>query len=104
MLFCREKKEWKNHEMLNEKTSSQKTRPWDYSLKKDRKELKSRGKNSVELEKTLKQIENNRKRQKLFRDNHKRKIKSLDDETRKKNHLKYWRNFSMGSEKERQQS
>ena len=41
-------------------------------------------KKSVELEIILKQTENNRKQQKLFRDNRKRKIESLDDKTRKK--------------------
>ena len=41
-------------------------------------------KKSIELEIILKQTENNTKQQKLFRDNRKRKIESLDDKTRKK--------------------
>ena len=53
----------------------------DYSLtQEDREELKSHETKLVELEET----ENNRNRQKLFRDNLKYKIESLDDETRKK--------------------
>ena len=40
-------------------------------------------KKSIELEIILKQTENNTKQQKLFRDNRKRKIESLDDKTRK---------------------
>ena len=41
-------------------------------------------KKNIELEIILKQTENNTKQQKLFRDNRKRKIESLDDKTRKK--------------------
>ena len=53
----------------------------DYSLtQEDREELKSHETKLVELEET----ENNRNRQKLFRENRKYKIESLDDETRKK--------------------
>ena len=40
-------------------------------------------KKNIELEIILKQTENNTKQQKLFRDNRKRKIESLDDKTRK---------------------
>ena len=55
----------------------------NYSLNKMEKKLNHLKKN-IELEIILKQTENNTKQQKLFRDNRKRKIESLDGKTRKK--------------------
>ena len=50
----------------------------------DRAELKSRQEHLSELEKMLRQAEDNRKRGKKLRDNLKRKLNSLDGDTRKK--------------------
>ena len=50
----------------------------------DRKELIEREKNLKNLEKQLKAVLSNRMKQQNFRDNQKRRIESLDDETRKK--------------------
>ena len=50
----------------------------------DRKELKSRGKNLIDHEKKLKAAMENKRKQQNYRNNHKRRIESLDDETRKK--------------------
>ena len=52
--------------------------------KKIEKNISRVEKNQLSKKKTLKQAENYRKQQKLFRDNHKLKIESLDDKTRKK--------------------
>ena len=56
----------------------------DYSFKNTGKNLSSVKKRLVELEKTIKQTENNIKLQKLFKDNCKRKIELLRQTSKKK--------------------
>ena len=50
----------------------------------DRKELKLRGENLIDLEKKLNAAMENQRKQQNYRNNQKRRIESLDDETRKK--------------------
>ena len=57
----------------------------DYSFKNIGKNLSPVKKRLVELEKTIKQTENNIKLQKLFKDNCKRKIELLRQTLKKKN-------------------
>ena len=50
----------------------------------NRKELKLRDKNLIDLEKKQKAALENQRKQQNYRNNQKRRIESLDDETRKK--------------------